>query len=114
MAPNASVARQSHHISATADGEGIFISYEDSSNVVNVMYLAGQTKGFEWRNVTSDVLHLLESDGDTDIQLADICSFSSLMLFCFITNKNGSISGIAQLQIDNAANVSDISFKGKS
>ena len=114
MAPNVSVARQSHHLSATADGEGIFISHEDSSNVVNVMYLAGQTTGFEWRNVTSDVLGAVIKDYNTDIQLADICSFSSLLLSCSISNINGSSLGMAQIQIDNAANVSDISFEGKS
>lgn len=112
LAPNASVALQSRHLTAVSDGEQVFMSYEDSSDVLNVMYGAkkGQEASFEWRNMTSDFSSAVgKSLGQTDLQLAHMCSSSQSpdLVYCFITNNQRSRSGMVELQVsyDNVSNI---------
>ncbi|KAL8794416.1 MAG: hypothetical protein Q9195_003003 [Heterodermia aff. obscurata] len=115
IAPNVSVARQSRHLSATTDGENILISYEDPSNVSNVIYGPIPQSVLEWRNVTSDLLCSTNADSQpADYQLADVCSFSTMKLYCFMTGPRSGPSLVAAQATINATNVSDISFRSKS
>ena len=112
------MARQSRHLTATTVGEGVLVSYEDSSNVLNVMYNIMPNTGLEWRNMTSDILSTVvrkvEADSHTDVQLANACTFTGMVLFCLITNKQRSMSGNVKIEFYNVTNVSGISFDGKA
>ena len=109
-APNAYVARHSHHLSATTSGENILLSYEDFSNVLNVMYGVRQAETFEWHNITSDALSA--ASPDDDYQLAEMCSVLPFRLYCFIINKQRLLLGIMAFRVfNNTSNVSDIEIK---
>ena len=111
--PDAYVARHSRHLSATADGKNILISYEDSSNVLNFMYGVHQAWNFEWRNITSDILSA--ASPNDEYQLTEMCSFSQWELYCFMTIEQTSHSGLVELKVYiNASDVSNIKVDGMS
>ena len=112
MVPNAYVARHSRHLSANTSGENILLSYEDFSNVLNVIYGVKHAQTFEWRNITSDVL----SVGSPDVsQLTEMCSFSYVGLYCFMTINQTSHLGIMSFMVYvNASNVSQIDIYSRS
>ena len=103
------------------------MSYEDSSNVLNVMcgVRERQKARFEWRNMTSDFASAVKNYsiplGHADVQLTYMCSSSPspFLVYCFTINKQDSRPGIAVFQVFSNAtstntNISDIQVKGKA
>ena len=115
--PKAIVARDSRHLSAATTEKGIMISYEDRSNVLNVMYgvTKEQRSDLEWQNVTNNITSAAaQRVPGTGVHLEELCTFSLLILYCMITNNPRTSSGIIDFQIgSNTSSASDIRFHSR-